>query len=93
MEPLETRHLTRDGRVLEVEVWSRSIDLAAQPAELVFAVNVTERRAFGRIGQEMHDGLGQELTGLALSVRALANRAAREREAIAEELSELASLA
>jgi PAS domain S-box-containing protein len=104
-EPLETRHLTRDGRVLEVEVWSRSIDCADQPAELVFAVDVTGRRAFGRalldaiageqlrIGQEMHDGLGQELTGLALSVRALANRAARERDAIAEDLEELAALA
>ena len=104
-EPLETRHLTRDGRVLEVEVWSRSIDFAGQPAELVFAVDVTGRRAFGRalldaiageqlrIGQEMHDGLGQELTGLALSVRALANRAAREREAIADDLEQLASLA
>jgi PAS domain S-box-containing protein len=104
-EPFETRHVTRDGRVLEVEVWSRSIDFANQPAELVFAVDVTGRRAFGRalldaiageqlrIGQEMHDGLGQELTGLALSVRALANRAAREREAIAEDLEELAALA
>ncbi|MGD0492105.1 MAG: MASE1 domain-containing protein [Steroidobacteraceae bacterium] len=104
-EPVETRHLTRDGRILEVEVWSRSIDFADQPAELVFAVDVTGRRAFGRalldaiageqlrIGQEMHDGLGQELTGLALSIRALANRAAREREAIAEDLDQLASLA
>ena len=41
-EPLETRHLTRDGRMLEVEVWSRSIDFGGQPAELVFAVDVTE---------------------------------------------------
>ena len=71
----------------------------------MFAVDVTGRRAFGRalidaiageqrrIGQEMHDGLGQELTGLALSARALANRAARERDAIAEDLDQLASLA
>ena len=68
-------------------------------------MDVTERRAFGRalldaiaseqrrIGQEMHDGLGQELTGLALSARALANRAARERDAIAVDLNELALLA
>jgi two-component system sensor kinase FixL len=66
---------------------------------------VTGRRAFGRslieaiaaeqrrIGQEMHDGLGQELTGLALSARARANRAARERDAIAEDLNQLAALA
>ena len=104
-EPFETQHLTKDGRVLEVEVWTRSIDCGGQPAELVFAVDVTERRAFGqalmdaiggeqrRIAQEMHDGLGQELTGLALSVRALANRALKERDAISADLDQLALLA
>src|SRR5450755_1619295 len=104
-DPFETHHLTRDGRLLEVEVWTRSINFGGQPAELVFAVDVTERRALGhalveaisseqrRIGQEMHDGLGQELTGLALSARALANRAARERDAIAGDLDQLALLA
>lgn len=104
-EPFETRHLTRDGRVIDVELWVRSIDFEGQAAELVFALDVTGRRAYGRalmdaiageqrrIGQEMHDGLGQELTGLALSARALANRAAKERDAIAGELDELAQLA
>ena len=104
-EPLETRHVTRDGRILDVEVFGRAIDFAGEPAELVFAMDVTGRRAFGRslieaiaaeqrrIGQEMHDGLGQELTGLALSARALANRATRERDAIADDLNQLASLA
>jgi len=104
-EPLETRLVTREGRILDVEVFSRAIDFAGEPAELVFALDVTSRRAFGRslieaiaaeqrrIGQEMHDGLGQELTGLALSARALANRATRERDAIADDLNQLASLA
>ncbi len=104
-EPFETRHRTSDGRVLDVEVWTRAIDLAGHPATLVFAIDVTERRAFGqalseaiageqrRIGQEMHDGLGQELTGLSLSVQALATRAKREWVAYAAELQQLAALA
>ena len=104
-EPFETQHVTKDGRILEIEVWTRSIDCGGQAAELAFAVDVTERRAFGqalmdaiggeqrRIAEEMHDGLGQELTGLALSVRALANRAQKERDAISVELDQLALLA
>jgi PAS domain S-box-containing protein len=104
-DPFETRHQTRDGRVLAVEVWTRAIDLGGRQAELVFASDVTERRALGsalinaiaieqrRIGQELHDGLGQELTGLALSARALATRAERERQPIAPSLVQLASLA
>jgi PAS domain S-box-containing protein len=104
-EPFETQHMTRDGRVLAVEVWTRAIDLGGRRAELVFASDVTERRAFGsalidaianeqrRIGQELHDGLGQELTGLALSARALATRAERDQQPIAVNLVQLAALA
>ena len=44
-DPFETRHLTRDGRVLAVEVWTRVIDLGGRQAELVYASDVTERRA------------------------------------------------
>jgi PAS domain S-box-containing protein len=105
LEPFETQHLTKDGRLLEVEVWTQSIDCGGQAGELVFAVDVTELRAFGqalveaiggeqrRIAQEIHDGLGQELTGLALSVRALANRAQKERDVISVDLDQLALLA
>jgi PAS domain S-box-containing protein len=104
-EPLETRHRTSQGRVLDVEVWTRTIEFDGRAAELAFAVDVTERRAFGqalmdaiaaeqrRIGQEMHDGLGQELTGLSLSLRALANVAHRDRDVIAADLDDLARLA
>jgi PAS domain S-box-containing protein len=103
--PFETRHLTREGRILEVEVWMRSIDLGGRPAELVFAVDVSERRTFGnalidvlageqrRIAGEIHDGLGQELTGLALSLRALATRAERNQQPGAKDLDDLARLA
>jgi PAS domain S-box-containing protein len=105
LEPFETQHRTQDGRLLVVYVWPQSLDCGGQAGELVFAVDVTERRAFGqalieaiggeqrRIAQEMHDGLGQELTGLALSVRALANRAQKERDVISVDLDQLALLA
>ncbi len=104
-EPFETRHRTADGRVLDVELWSRTIDLEGRPATLVFALDVTERRSLGRalieataseqrrIAEELHDGLGQELTGLALSVRALATKAEREGTPLAAELAEVAALA
>ncbi len=104
-EPFETQHRGRDGRVLAVEVWTRAIDLGGRRAVLVYACDVTERRALGsalidaigteqrRIGQELHDGLGQELTGLSLSARALATRAEREGQPIAAALAQLAALA
>jgi PAS domain S-box-containing protein len=104
-EPFETHHRTRSGQLFDVEVWTRSISFAGESAMLVFVLDVTERRAFGRalidavareqrrIGQEMHDGLGQELTGLALIARALATRAQKEWPARAAELEEVAALA
>jgi len=104
-EPFETHHRTRNGRLFDVEVWTRSISFAGESAMLVFVLDVTERRAFGRalidavareqrrIGQEMHDGLGQELTGLALIARALATRAEKEWPARAPEIAEVAALA
>jgi PAS domain S-box-containing protein len=103
--PFETRHVTKAGRILEVEVWMRSIDLGGRAAELVFAIDVSGRKSLGkvlidalageqrRIAGEIHDGLGQELTGLALSLRALATRAKRSEQPGAADLDDLAKLA
>jgi PAS domain S-box-containing protein len=53
-------------------------------------VSVREQR---HLGQELHDGLGQELTGLALLARGLATTAQKNRLPIAAELSNLSSIA
>jgi PAS domain S-box-containing protein len=55
--------------------------------ELLAAVN-REQRRFGR---DLHDGLGQELTGIALLVRSLCNRAGREAPELAAGLEEVLS--
>lgn len=73
-QPLELRHQTRDGTTLFVEAWSQLIDYGGRPAWLVFAFNVSERKALEgalvtaisgeqrRLGQDLHDGLAQDLT-------------------------------
>ncbi len=73
-QPLAVRHRTCDGRDLDVEAWARLIDYEGQPAWLVFAFDVSERKALEgalvnavsseqrRLGQDLHDGLAQDLT-------------------------------
>jgi signal transduction histidine kinase len=47
----------------------------------------------GRVGADLHDGLGQELTGFALMLRALAARSRREAPALSGDLLHLSRLA
>ena len=77
-QPLELRHRTRDGTILFVEAWCRPIDYCGEPAWLVFAFDVSERKALEgalvdaisgeqrRLGQDLHDGLAQDLTVAAI---------------------------
>jgi signal transduction histidine kinase/FixJ family two-component response regulator len=46
-----------------------------------------------RLGMDLHDGLGQDLTGLSLLLSSLATRAAREQAATAADLQQLVQLA
>jgi PAS domain S-box-containing protein len=45
-----------------------------------------------RIGGDLHDGLGQELTGIALLLRSLANKATRDAPSLAPSIDEVARL-
>jgi len=92
----EQLHRTRDGALITVELRTQPVDLDGRKATLVFSQDVTERnhlrsaiigaadRAARQLGQEMHDGLGQELVGLSLLTRALCARAKRGVSADAE---------
>ena len=69
------------------------------------AQDITERRRLGelvanaanreraRLGADLHDGLGQDLTGLSLLLRSAATRAERDCRSLAPELSAISNLA
>jgi len=73
-QPVALRHQTRDGTSISVEAWFQPIDYCGHPAWLVFAFDVSERKALEgalvtaisgeqrRLGQDLHDGLAQDLT-------------------------------
>jgi PAS domain S-box-containing protein len=83
------RHRTRAGNVIDVELLSTPIELDGRPAELCYAVDVTDSLELrsrilaaadlerGRLAQELHDGIGQVLTGLSLGAQAAATSVSR----------------
>lgn len=85
----EHLHRTHAGALITVELRSHPIEFDGQDAELVFSYDVTDRnrlrsalinatdRAARTLGQELHDGLGQELVGLALITRSQSARIER----------------
>ena len=103
----ENHWLTRDGKRRLIS-WSNTIladaqgtithvigtgiDITAQrrAEEAIVAVSEAERRL---IGQELHDVLGQQLTGITLLSKALANSLNRERPELSEEVEGITELA
>ena len=83
------QHRTRAGTVINAEIVSTSIELDGSPALIRYALNVSDRYKLrarllaaadverGRLAQELHDGLGQVLTGLSLGAQAATYNAAR----------------
>jgi PAS domain S-box-containing protein len=83
------KHLTRDGKVMDVELVSTPLELDGRAVALIYAVDMTDhqdlrrrllatvdRESF-RVAQELHDGLGQVLAGLAIGSDALLQRIER----------------
>ncbi len=78
------------GRPVSVVGFTQDVTEQRRLAGLLGDIGNQER---ARIGADLHDGLGQELTGLALLLRGVAMRAERQGSAVAVELRELSRMA
>jgi PAS domain S-box-containing protein len=93
-----------DGSTFDAAAVASPLELGGQPYVIYVVQDVTERRALERelleisnreqrrIGGDLHDGLGQELTGIALMLRGLASRAHRDQPVGAADLDEVVAL-
>jgi PAS domain S-box-containing protein len=72
--------------------WLTMLQDATARRQLEREVLEVSNREQQRIGNDLHDGLGQELTGIALLLRGLENRAEREAPALSPSLEEVALL-
>jgi PAS domain S-box-containing protein len=93
-----------DGEVFTASVAAAGIQLAAGANWLVTFTDVTERKRMEReileianreqlrIGSDLHDGLGQDLTGIALMLRGVAVQLRKEDSTVQSEVEEVISL-
>ena len=72
--------------------WLTMLQDATARRQLEREVLEVSNREQQRIGNDLHDGLGQELTGIALLLRGLENRAEREAPALSPSIEEVALL-
>jgi len=72
--------------------WLTMLQDATSRRQLEREVLEASNREQQRIGNDLHDGLGQELTGIALLLRGLENRAEREAPGLSASIEEIALL-
>jgi PAS domain S-box-containing protein len=104
---MEKRYLHKDGHIVWVLLSVSLVrDAMGQAMYFVSQIqDITERKRleralreathqeYQRLGQEIHDGLGQELTGLAYLASSLATEAERAGSPLADNLTKLADVA
>lgn len=101
---LEFEGQRRDGSVFAVAGILSRFELAGRNQNLVVLQDVSERKQLERaileavnreqyrIGNDLHDGLGQELTGIALMLRSVAGRMQSEYPALLPEIDGITKL-
>ena len=72
--------------------WLTMLQDATARRQLEREVLEASNREQQRIGNDLHDGLGQELTGIALLLRGLENRAERDAPGLSSAIEEIALL-
>src|SRR3984957_8545520 len=94
----------RDGSQFAGEVLSAEVQLSGEKKILIVVQDVSERKQLEseiveianqerrRLGADLHDGLGQELTGISLMLRSLAKRSAVTAFGAVPELDEIIAL-
>jgi PAS domain S-box-containing protein len=99
-----TVHRRKDGTTFDVEVHADGFELDGEPHMYCSARDVTEQRRLERavleaadreqrrLGHDLHDGLGQELTGIAMFASALASLERRAGRSGAEGAAQLEEL-
>ncbi len=102
--PLEFEGRHADGSRLAVAGVLSRFAVAGNNRYLAVLQDVSERKALERaileaanreqyrIGNDLHDGLGQELTGIALMLKGVATRMAKEHPAVLPDIDSIARL-
>jgi PAS domain S-box-containing protein len=95
--------LRKDGSIFYVDIYTSLVTYNGRPCSTGFFCDITERRAFERelseiishqqqrMGQQLHDGLGQQLLGLRLIAAGLHKSLAAQELREAESAGELTS--
>lgn len=104
-DPYKVTILRRDGGAVPVEIVATHMTWKGKPATLGMMRDITERRRMERevleverreqqrIGRDLHDSLGQELTGLAFLAGALQKRTEDDDPACSEAAARIAAIA
>jgi PAS domain S-box-containing protein len=85
--------VVRDGTVTHADRVLGVAEDITERKRLESALREATHREQQRLGQEIHDGLGQELTGLAYLASSLATEAARAGSPLADDMTNLADVA
>lgn len=100
----ETRHVAKDGTIIPLEVSAQAFNYNGKTTIISVGRDIRERRKLEqeilniseqerrRIGRDLHDGLGQMLTGIGLISRNLANQLANQNETVAEQVQEISDM-